>query len=298
MKLVLITLILFTTFTAWSKPCSITVHPKIYTISENISTLTKDVIKESNCERNVQLDFVRFLITTQGVVSSSQLARMFNSIENKKVTIHPKKISINKLEDFLTERIAFSKNWFVKNISTAARTSAVILSEEESLQVDCPSCSFPGNKSIRIISQNPISNTNKVQIINAKVLIKTVALIPRGMIQVNNQSLSSSMFKEEEAFVDNPAQVFTNKKSLVFYKVNKPLNGEKPLLISDLVPVSIVKAGTPASITLSQDGISLKSTAIPLRNGKYGEMIQLRSSRSKKIITGKVIDYNKVAIEL
>jgi flagella basal body P-ring formation protein FlgA len=298
MKLVLITLILFTTFTAWSKPCQISVYPKIYTIRENTGLLAKEIVKKSDCESSTTREFVKFLTTTQGVVSSKQLTRMFKSMANKNVVLTPKKISINKLEDFLTERIAFSKNWFVKEINSSKKNAAIVLNEGENLHIDCPTCNFPGSKSIRVITQNPIKNTNHFQMLNAKVLIKAIALVPRGVIQVDNHSLSSKMFKEQEVYVDNPAHIFTNKKALVFYKVNKPLNGDKPLLLNDLVSVSIVKAGTPTSILLNHDGISLKSTAIPLRNGKFGDVIQLRSSRSKKIIVGKVIDYNKVAIEL
>ena len=298
MRLVLLTLIVFTTFTAWSKSCHIDVYSKVYTLDKNISKLTKEIIKKSDCSQNVKLDFVRFLTTTNGVVSNTQLARMFKSLENKDVKITPSKISIRKLDDYLTDRIAFSKNWFVRDINSAMRKSSIVLNDQENIHVDCPSCSFPGNKSIRLIIQNPINNTNKFQMLNAKVLIKTIALVPRGMIQVNNLPLSENMFKKKAVFVDNPAHIFLNKKALVFYKVNKPLTGEKPLLLSDLIPVSIVKAGTPASILLKHDGISLKSTAIPMRSGKFGDIIQLRSTRSKKIITGKVVDYNKVAIEL
>lgn len=298
MKLVLVTLILFTTFTAWSKPCQISVYPKIYTIKESTTLLTKEIIKNSNCDLPTKREFVKFLTTTKGVVSSKQLTRMFKSMANKEITLQPSKIAIYKLEDFLTERIAFSKSWFVKDLKSAKRNAALVLNTNETLLVDCPTCNFPGNKSIRIIVQDPIKNTNKFQMLNAKVLIKTIALVPRGIIQVDNLPLSSKMFKKQEVFVDNPAHIFMNEKALVFYKANKPLTGEKALLLSDLVSVSIVKAGTPTSIQLSHDGISLSSTAIPLRSGKYGDIIQLRSTRSKKIIIGKVIDYNKVAIEL
>ena len=298
MKLVLITIILFTTFTAWAKPCKISVFPKIYTIRENTGLLTKEIIKKSDCKSSTNREFIKFLTTTKGVVSAKQLTRMFKSMANKDVQLTPSKISIYKLEDFLTERIAFSKSWFVKEINTSRKNASVVLDEGENLHVDCPSCNFPGSKSIRVVIQNPIKNTNRFQMLSAKVLIKTIALVPRGVIQVDNLALSSRMFKEQEVYVDNPAHIFTNKKALVFYKVNKPLTGEKALLLNDLVSISIVKAGTPVNILLSHDGISLSSTAIPLRSGKFGDVIQLRSSRSKKIIVGKVIDYNKVAIEL
>ena len=220
MRLVLLTLIVFTTFTAWSKSCHIDVYSKVYTLDKNISKLTKEIIKKSDCSQNVKLDFVRFLTTTNGVVSNTQLARMFKSLENKDVKITPSKISIRKLDDYLTDRIAFSKNWFVRDINSAMRKSSIVLNDQENIHVDCPSCSFPGNKSIRLIIQNPINNTNKFQMLNAKVLIKTIALVPRGMIQVNNLPLSENMFKKKAVFVDNPAHIFLNKKALVFYKVN------------------------------------------------------------------------------
>ncbi|WP_372653923.1 flagella basal body P-ring formation protein FlgA [Halobacteriovorax sp.] len=294
---IFIAITLLSSFSAWSKPCQIDIYPKSFLLT-NISTrLTKTLIKKSNCDSATNNEFIRFLIDTKGNTSGNQISRVFSSLVNKKVKITPDRISIFKLEDYLTEKLSFTKSWYIRNIKAPTQLSAITLEKNENLNVDCPSCSYPGNKSIRLVINNTMEGTNKYHMLNAKLQVKTLALVPRGIIKIDNQPLSKSMFKKEEVFTENPSELFTNIDSLVFYKVNKSINN-RPILINDLVAVSLVKAGMPTSVVLDNGVISLKSTAMPLRSAKFGETVQLRSSRSNKIIVGKVIDYNKVSISL
>ncbi len=295
-KLVFI-LTLLSSYSAWSKPCQIDIYPKSYLLTNISSKLTKTLIKKSTCENSINNELIRFLIDTKGNTSGKQISRVFSSLVNQKIKITPDRITIFKLEDYLTERLSFTKNWYIKNIKVPSHLSAITLEENENMNVDCPSCSYPGNKSIRLVINNTLEGTNKYHMLNAKLQVKTMALVPRGIIKIDNQPLSKSMFKKEEVFTDNPSALFTNINSLVFYKVNKSINN-RALLINDLVAVSLVKAGMPTSVVLDNGVISLKSTATPLRSAKFGETVQLRSSRSNKIIVGKVIDYNKVSVSL
>ncbi|OUR92853.1 hypothetical protein A9Q84_20280 [Halobacteriovorax marinus] len=295
-KLLVVLTFLFSV-TSWSKPCKIEIYAKNYLLSDNIAKLSKSIIKKSTCAHSTNSEFMRFLITTNGSVSSSQISRIFKALSGKSVTITPKRITVHKLENYLTERLSFSKNWYIRELKSLNPKGVITLNNNENITVECPNCNYPGNKSIRIIIQNPVKNKNSYFMLNGKLQIKTMALVPRGIIQVDNQPLSKLMFKKKEVFVDNPANIFTNENALTFYKVNKPLNG-KALVLSDLTPVSLVRAGTPTKIYLQTGSISLKSMATPLRSGKYGDTIQLRSTSNNKIIIGKVIDYNKVAIEL
>lgn len=295
-KLLVLFTILFS-FSSWSKTCKIEIHPKNYLLTDNIVKLSKLIIKKSTCSHATNSEFIRFLITTNGNISSKQISRIFKTLSTKSIQVTPRRITVHKLEDYLTERLSFSKNWFIRDLKSVNKRGVITLENSQSLSVECPNCNYPGHKSIRIVIQDTISNKNNYQMLSGKLQIKTMALVPRGIVQVDNQPLSKLMFKKKEVFVDNPANIFTNQRALHFYKVNKPLNG-KPLLLSDLTPVSLVKAGTPTKIYLKTGSISLKSMATPIRSGKYGDIIQLRSISNKKIIVGKVIDYNKVAIEL
>jgi len=293
----LIFLTILFSISTWSKPCKIEVHPKNYIISDNIAQLSKAIIKKSTCSHAINSEFIRFIITTKGSVSSSQISRIFRTLSEKSVQISPKRITIHKLENYLTERISFSKNWYIRELKSSTRKSVISLKSDENLTIECPNCNYPGSKSIRLVVQNPVHNKSSYHMLNAKLQIKTMALVLRGIIQVDNQPLSKLMFKKKQVFVDNPANIFTNLNALHFYKVNKPINGTA-LLLSDLTSVSLVKAGTPTKIYLKTGSISLSSMATPMRSGKFGDIIQLRSISNKKIIVGKVIDYNKVAIEL
>ena len=284
-------------FSAWSKPCQIDMYAKNYLLSDSSVKLSKTLIKKSTCDFSVVNEFVRFIIDTRGNTSGKQISRVFSSLVNKPITIKPDRISVFKLEDYLTERLSFSKDWFIREIKIPNNLSAITLDEKDSLTIDCPSCNYPGNKSIRVIVNNSIANINKYHMLTAKLQVKTKALVPRGVIKLDNQPLSLKMFKEVEVFTEDPSTLFTNGKTLGFYKVNKSINA-RAILINDLVPVSLVRAGIPTSVILESGTISLKSTATPMRSGKLGDTIQLRSQRSNKIIVGKVIDYNKVSIEL
>ncbi|PIK14227.1 flagella basal body P-ring formation protein FlgA [Halobacteriovorax sp. JY17] len=282
---------------AWSKPCQIDIYPKSYLLTDSSMKLGKALIKKSTCDGSTDNEFIRFLIDTKGNTSGKQISRVFSSLVNKPVVIKPDRISIYKLEDYLTERLSFSKNWFIREIQIPTNLPAITLDAKENLSIDCPTCSYPGNKSIRIVINDSLKGINKYHMLTAKLQIKAKALVPRGILKLDNQPLTKQMFKEEEVYTTDPSTLFTNIKTLGFYKVNKSVNS-RAILINDLVSVSLVKAGVPASIILDNGVINLKSTATPLRSAKFGETVQLRSSRNNKIIVGKVIDYNKVSIEL
>ncbi|CBW28096.1 hypothetical protein BMS_3353 [Halobacteriovorax marinus SJ] len=293
-----LTLFLFLiSFSAWSNPCQIDIHPKNYLLSNSTTLLSKSLIKKSTCSKATETEFIRFLIDTKGNTSGKQISRVFSSLVNEKVTIKPDRISVYKLEDYLTERLSFSKSWFIREIKTPSKLSAITLDSSENLSIDCPNCNYPGNKSIRVIVSNSMSGANKYHMLNAKLQIKTRALVPKGIIKIDNQPLSKQMFREEEVYTDNPSSLFTNINTLNFYKVNKSID-DRAVLINDLVPVSLVKAGIPTKVILDNGIISLKSVATPLRSARFGETVQLRSSKGNKIIVGKVIDYNKVSVEL
>lgn len=287
----------FISISAWSKPCQIDIHPKSYLLTSSTILLSKSIIKKSTCDNSINSEFVRFIIDTKGNTSGKQISKVFSSLLNKKVLIKPNRISIYKLEDYLTERLSFSKSWYIREIKVPNNLAAITLNDNEHLNIDCPTCNYPGNKSIRIVISNSMKGTNTYHMLNAKLQVKTTALVPRGIIKIDNQPLSESMFREQEIYTDTPARLFTNKKTLGFYKVNKSINS-RAILINDLVPVSLVRAGVPTKVVLDNGVISLKSTATPMRSAKFGETVQMRSLKGNKIIVGKVIDYNKVSVEL
>jgi hypothetical protein len=65
----------------------------------------------------------------------------------------------------------------------------------------------------------------------------------------------------------------------------------------DIQPVNLVNYGTPVKINLKNSAISLTKIASPTRSAQFGESVELKIN-NEKTITGKVIDYNQVVIEL
>ena len=85
---------------------------------------------------------------------------------------------------------------------------------------------------------------------------------------------------------------------IIFFKPTKTLKKGVPLLKRNLVPVKLVRSFAPVKIILSNKGIKLSGIAIAKKGGHYGEVIPLKNKKGKRIIFGKIIDFNKVKIEL
>jgi flagella basal body P-ring formation protein FlgA len=65
----------------------------------------------------------------------------------------------------------------------------------------------------------------------------------------------------------------------------------------DIQPVNLVSYGTPVKLILKNSNINLSKSAMPARSAQFGDTIEIQTANNKKIL-GRVIDYNKVVIEL
>ena len=85
---------------------------------------------------------------------------------------------------------------------------------------------------------------------------------------------------------------------LKFYKLNKPLRPGELLRQSDLNPINLVKAGSKTEVIIENELIKLKTYGISRNNGGVGEFVEVFHPQKNKKYQGKVIDLNKVLVEL
>ena len=95
----------------------------------------------------------------------------------------------------------------------------------------------------------------------------------------------------------SPDNVLTTLDNINFYKTNKTIVQNAVVSNMDLQAVNLINFGTPVNVTLKNDNIALQRTAMPLRSARFGETIELKGPNNKNI-AGKVVDFNKVVIEL
>ncbi len=277
--------------------CSITSYSKIWTIDGTTPSEVNKAIKKSNCSLETKQIFLHFILTRKGNIHSSIIEREIKKSSDISVSIKPRKLQIKSLNSTLKEKFSNSENWFFKNLTLNSKNKVLVLEKSNTLLLHCNQCEFAGSKNIKLIIQDPVKNLNYQEWAQAKIKVRVEALTAIGNYTVTNAALRKEMFIKRYVYVSSPEKLFTNYKGLVFYKLNKPLRHGQVLNFSDLSSVNLVQAGRPTKIILKHKGLSLSGQALPMRPGKYGEIIQLRHPVTRKLIIGKIIDFNKVSVE-
>lgn len=267
-------------------------HRIIKTENEKLSF--NQIAKKSDCPQAVKLKFLNALQSSKGLVRVDTLSEELGI----KATITPNRIRVESLEELLLDKYNLDSKWSFRKIKSIGKTPLLTLNEYENIQINCRDCTSPGNKNIKITITDPLKGNKKSLWLESKLLLRSYALVSKGDFMVDNKPLLAGSFDFKEVFTENPENFFTKTTNLAFYKLNKPLRKGSPLLFSDITPVSLVKNGQMTTIILKSNALMLEGKAIPMKNGQLGDMIQLRNVKSNRIIIGKVVDFNKVVIDL
>lgn len=208
-------------------------------------------------------------------------------------------IQITSLESFLNNKLSIPKDWKFINSSFTGQTSGFLKTDKNDvLNVQCSNCINPGKKNILIESYNPISGRTSRNWVSTELSVKSLALVASKNFNIDYQSLNPSEFELKEVYTTSPDKIFTQKDRLVFYKLNRPKAKGEVLIFQDISPVNLVKMGTPVNVVLIHNGIKISGNAIAGQSGKIGETIRLKNTKTNKTIVGKIINFNKVEVNL
>ena len=112
-------------------------------------------------------------------------------------------------------------------------------------------------------------------------------------------SLNDSDILKEEYIESIPhTDIITDMESLKFYKTNKPIKAGEILKASDLNAINLVRAGLKTDVVLENQMVRIKTQGISRSNGTIGELVEVYHPQKNKKYLGKVIDINKVLVEL
>ena len=100
----------------------------------------------------------------------------------------------------------------------------------------------------------------------------------------------------ENASALGRAEVFDDPALVIGRRLKQGLGGGQPLLARQLETDYAVEADTPATLTLTRDGLSVTVTVLPLENGEMGEVIRLRHPVSGRELRARVIGRDNLAI--
>ena len=300
MKILLIIALFIPSFVlAESKSCSITTFDKVYYLPTKNKSKARRVIKKTDCPEFLVGKFTKQIFNSSGTLSQ----RILNSNEDiaksgYKINLFPKRVIVTNLKDKLKRHFELGNKWSFGKLKMLNKNIVIGLNKDDTIDLNCEFCHTTGEKNISFTVYNAIKNYSKTHWVSATVYISTAVLVPKRAISPSEPQLVPSDFELKNLNVIRPEKYFTNKEKLVFYKLNKAIVSGKGLMFTDLSPVNLVSAGVPTKIILRNKTLSLESQGIPSQSGKFGEIIKLRNPKTKRVISGKVIDFNKVLVDL
>jgi flagella basal body P-ring formation protein FlgA len=96
--------------------------------------------------------------------------------------------------------------------------------------------------------------------------------------------------KLQKDFIQDPREAIGSR-------LKRKIKANHPLRNAWLWSPPLVKRGERVQMTFRRGGIFLSAQGEALGNGRRGDMIKVRNSRSKKILSGRVIGRNQVEME-
>ena len=278
--------------------CFIESYSKIYYQKGGHNKDWKKIIKKSTCPEKIVIQFLNLIKKSQGVFSTNHLQKLYlTEIKNKEITIFPKKIHIKELNRLLSDLINSNGEIIPRKSFFLGKRNFLLLNKHQKIKLLCDNCKVLGKKNITL--QIYSKNRKKNIWIETTFKTKKKALISKLDLAYSFENeISLNDFKEGIIETEQPEKIFLEKEMLHFFKLTRSLKKNEPLKSQDLLPRQLVKAFTPVKIILKNNGIQLSSMAIAKKNGRWGEYITLENKKSRRLLIGKVIDFNKVLVEI
>lgn len=144
-----------------------------------------------------------------------------------------------------------------------------------------------------------LSEDNKI-IANHKCLVETTLT---GKVYVATKRLNKNHIITEDDFdlVEKEmssliVKYITNKTQLIGKQTKKRMSKGIPFSDSWVEIVPIIKKGDPIFAIVKSPGYEIKCDGVALQAGNIGDMIQLKSSLSKKILRGEILNEKSILV--
>ena len=280
------------------KSCSVNLFSKIYRLNPTQVLSSNDIIYQSSCPNVVSAKISQIISSSNGSVSADFLqSEIEKEFKDQPVTLTPRKTTLLDLGTTLREQLTEGSNLYFLDTRSLNNIRSVGLVEGEQLHASCEGCSNYGEKSIKIDIANPLTNSARSLWFTSKVMAKVKVLKAKRTLSFQQKSLSVDDFVAEDIYSLTPDNALTTLENIHYYKPNKTIMQGSVVSRLDLQSINLVNYGTPVTVVLKNQNINLQRSAMPTRSALFGETIELKSPNNKTI-AGKVIDYNKVVIEL
>jgi flagella basal body P-ring formation protein FlgA len=288
----LLFLLLTTVSYAKTEHCRIITYPQLVIIEPSIYDHRK-IVKETTCPSETMERFTSLINNASGNLKSTSLNNYLRS-SRIRVSLSPDNIKIVQLRDLMYDGIVNKEEFLIKDLKQLSNLK--VIKTDSPIKINCKRCDETGQKNIKVYYYD--NNKEKQVWVGAKLLRKRFALVAKNNLAPFTSNLNERLFEKRMITTEDTKDMFIDQKSLRFFKTNKMVRKGKPLLRRDLTPMTLVNSGRKVIVLIKKDNIKLKSMGISRSNGAFADFVEVTNPKTKKKFLAKVIDENKVELEL
>lgn len=249
----------------------------------------------ANCSEETVQEFHRTLTSLEGRISSSQLTEIMNA-KNHIIKIEQNMVQIQNLKTFIREQLPIPAGVHVKNTWALNSSNFIALAPADQLQLYCSGCMWGIRQTINVTLVG-FDGTRR-ELVTVADFGKMVRAFRLTRPLNSFSEITVYDVKEEYTEAVPHTEFISDVQNLRYYKSNKPLKSGELLRISDLNALNLVKAGLKTEVVLENDMVRIKTSGISRGNGALGDTVEVYHPQKNKKYQGKVIDNNKVLVEL
>lgn len=293
MKTKIILLVTFIFFSYLSKACEVHLPGQMLILGDNANIMNAS--HGTNCSQEALNEVNKTVSSLEGRVSAFQLTDILKG-KSFDVTFSPSVVQIQQFKNLLREQILLPAGIQLKSSEAQNSQNFIALNNGDRIELVCDNCLFGTQQPINL-NIRAFDGSNRAMVVKAdfKKMVRAYRLITT---QTAFSEVYPTSLKEE--FVESipHTDLITDLSTLKFYKLNKPLKAGELLRQSDLNAINLVRAGTKTEVLIENELVLLKTSGISRSNGAIGEFVEVFHQQKNKKYYGKVIDLNKVRVEL
>jgi flagella basal body P-ring formation protein FlgA len=256
-----------------------------------------DVIQLQDCPEQIRGDLLELLAGIEGKVSSHRLGQLLEQKSHFAISIQPASLQVTHLKHLIREQLELPAGVQVNSTHSTSNRAVVAVAEGTKISVQCPDCLYDGDQPLQLMI---ISGNGESQSIPAAANFRKMVRAYRLRTSVTAFAELNPLQQLSEEYVEAipHTDLVTDGDSLKYYKTNKPLRAGALLKRSDLNGINLVRAGFKTEVVLENSAIMLKTHGISRSNGALGDAVEVFHPQKNKKYLGRVIDLNKVLVDL
>lgn len=278
---------------AYAFSCEVHLPQNLVVLGEN-ADFDQSII-HSGCTDAAVKEVNLTLSSVEGKMTAIQFSEILKT-RNHDVQIQPALIQVQHLKHLIREQLLIPPGVQLQSSESVNTANYIAVSPGDRIEVQCDGCLFGSQQPLNISIFGFDGSKRSVMVkADFKKMVKAYRFLGfhHAFSEVSNTSL-----KEEYVESIPHTDLLTSLDFLKFYKLNKPVRAGELLKLSDLNAINLVRAGVQTEVIIENELIRLKTSGISRSNGSLGETVEVFHPQKNKKYLGKVIDLNKVLVEL